>query len=75
MAVNFQGGNKYVIRETLDELIELIRENRASVIATAEHLGTDGAFAANADEHSRRSGAHTHDSPLSQVVPLHPREV
>ncbi len=34
-------GTKYVIRESLDELVEKIRECRASVIALAERLKFD----------------------------------
>lgn len=34
--VTLIGGNKYVICESLDELVELIRDYRAKIIATAE---------------------------------------
>src|SRR5580692_1208343 len=36
--VTLVSGNKYVIRQSLDELIELICQNRAEVLAAAEQL-------------------------------------
>ena len=39
--VTLIGGNKYVICETLDELVELIRDYRSQVIAAAESLAQD----------------------------------
>jgi flagellar protein FlbD len=39
--VTLIGGNKYVIRESLDELVELIRDYRARIIASAEALTCD----------------------------------
>jgi uncharacterized protein YlzI (FlbEa/FlbD family) len=37
------GGNKYVICESLDELVELIRDYRAGIIASAEAMTHDAA--------------------------------
>ncbi len=39
--VTLIGGNKYVICESLDELVELIREYRARIIASAEAMTSD----------------------------------
>ena len=39
--VTLIGGNKYVICESLDELVELIREYRAGIIASAEAMTSD----------------------------------
>jgi flagellar protein FlbD len=73
--VTLVGGNKYVVRESLEEVIELIRLNRAQVIATAEVLGADVDFAAHAAMHQRPHRAHAHlPAQLSAVVPLHPRD-
>ncbi|MDQ2837570.1 MAG: flagellar FlbD family protein [Actinomycetota bacterium] len=39
--VTLIGGNKYVICESLDELVELIRDYRARIIAAAEAMMLD----------------------------------
>jgi flagellar protein FlbD len=39
--VTLIGGNKYVICESLDELVELIRDYRARIIASAEAMTAD----------------------------------
>ncbi|WP_408653310.1 flagellar FlbD family protein [Jatrophihabitans sp.] len=39
--VTLIGGNKYVICESLDELVELIREYRARIIASAEAMTSE----------------------------------
>jgi flagellar protein FlbD len=39
--VTLIGGNKYVICESLDELVELIRDYRARIIASAEAMTYD----------------------------------
>src|ERR1700742_1973237 len=36
--VTLVSGNKYVVRQSIEELIELIAMNRARVLAAAEHL-------------------------------------
>jgi flagellar protein FlbD len=77
--VTLVGGNKYVVRESLADLIELITNNRAQVIALAERLQTE---LPSADEEypTPRSAPRLHDSKrdvlaaLPTVVPLHPRE-
>lgn len=43
--VTLIGGNKYVVCESLDELIELIREYRARIIAAAETMMLDNTSA------------------------------
>ena len=50
--VTLIGGNKYVICESLDELVELIRDYRARIIASAE------AITAEARQYSDASSAH-----------------
>jgi flagellar protein FlbD len=57
--VTLVNGSHFVIRESLAELAELIRDYRASVIARAQELG----------EHER-AGA-TDPPPVAPVVPLH----
>jgi flagellar protein FlbD len=78
--VTLVGGNKYVVRESLTELIELITRNRAEVIAIAEQLRAD-AVTGDAEPQSHRSPSRPHESKRDAalaatptVVPLHPRE-
>jgi flagellar protein FlbD len=56
-------GTKYVIMESLDELIELVRTYRASVIAEAQHL-----------ERQNRIPIRTELGPNGTVVQLYRRE-
>ncbi len=41
--VTLVGGNKYVVAETLEELVDLIRDYRARIIASAESMLLDSA--------------------------------
>jgi flagellar protein FlbD len=75
--VTLVSGNKYVIAQSLDELIELISLNRAQVIASAEHLnGQTRAGSESSARPLRSAGSgrdpigHTRDS----VVSLYPKE-
>jgi flagellar protein FlbD len=73
--VTLVGGNKYVVRESLNELIELITSNRAEVIALAERLHSDEP--ANEVAPAIRGTARQHESKrdnlaaMPTVVPLH----
>ena len=61
--VTLIGGNKYVICESLDELVELIRDYRARIIASAEAMTHEaGGFA---DPGPAYSGSHTRMRVLS----------
>jgi flagellar protein FlbD len=42
--VTLIGGNKYVISESLEELVELIRDYRARIIAAAETMMVDNGY-------------------------------
>jgi flagellar protein FlbD len=74
--ITLVSGNKYVVRESLADVVNLIRENRAQVVALAETMsGLKTSSSAPAwpqlrpvDDNDIRSSAH------STVVPLHPRE-
>jgi len=73
--VTLIGGNKYVICESLDELVELIRDFRASIIASAEAMtGSQysDAGTAHATGHPRMRVLSTAGSPGGQppVVPI-----
>ena len=72
--VTLVNGSKYVIRESLDELIELIREYRADIVAAAQ-VGTQSSTEAQrrhaAPVGPRRDGA---PGPRATVVALHPEE-
>ena len=50
--VTLIGGNKYVICESLDELVELIRDYRASIIASAEAMTAGAPYADAGAGHS-----------------------
>jgi flagellar protein FlbD len=43
--VTLIGGNKYVISESLEELVDLIRDYRARIIAAAETMVVDSGYA------------------------------
>lgn len=62
-------GTKYVISESVPEFIELVRDYRASVIATAQRLATADAEPTPAD---RQDG----DPPdgTAKIVQLHRRD-
>lgn len=57
--VTLIGGNKYVISESLEELIVLIREHRARVLAASEIITRNAADVADAltGDHSERNAA------------------
>src|SRR5436190_6803321 len=62
--VTLVDGTKYVIAESVEEFIELVRAYRASVLAEAER------FTESYPEPPRRTGRE-HGG---KVVPMHPRE-
>ncbi len=79
--ITLVSGNKYVIRQSIDELIALICHDRASVLATAEQLGeshrnsaADPARHDNAVRSSRQAARVRDLSGVHSVVPLHPQE-
>ncbi|HST48187.1 flagellar FlbD family protein [Jatrophihabitans sp.] len=53
--VTLIGGNKYVICESLDELVELIRDYRAGIIASAEAMTAGTSYS---DAGAAHSGGH-----------------
>ena len=59
-------GTKYIIAESVDEFIRLVRRYRAGVLAEAQLLTDSPAEPAPVHESARDRGAN--------VVPLHPRE-
>jgi flagellar protein FlbD len=63
-------GTKYVVAEPLTELVALIRQYRATVVADAQHLV---AVPADARRDSNADGA-TGDASDTNVVQLHRRE-
>jgi len=81
-------GKKYLVAESLPEVISLIRQYRATVIADAQHMaGGMAAGAATSAPHNQPSNAvrsrpaadgadHQSDttSDTTNVVQLHPRE-
>ena len=67
-------GKKYIVAESLPEVISLIRQFRATIVADAQHLAqhTPGA-PARPHVVSDRSTVDT-DAEPTNVVQLHPRE-
>ncbi|MGW6132124.1 flagellar FlbD family protein [Cellulomonas sp. NPDC055163] len=70
-------GTKYIVEESMTEVIESIREHRAQLLARAQDLHAGPAAGPLHEVGSRpatpspRTGAH--DAPLAQPVPLRPR--
>jgi len=64
--VTLIGGNKYVICESLDELVELIRDYRARIIASAEAMTSDSTL--HSDAGPGLSGGHARIRVLSAAV-------
>jgi flagellar protein FlbD len=78
--VTLVNGSKYVIRESLEELIELIREYRVSLVAAAQTSGfgpTSGypthPAHLSTTQSSGRTAAHRRDN-AGTVIALHPGE-
>jgi flagellar protein FlbD len=81
--VTLVNGSKYVIRESLEELIELIRQYRVSLVAAAQTsgFGPTGGYpphpahlsAASTAQPNGRTAAHRRDA-AGTVVVLHPGE-
>lgn len=64
-------GTKYLVAESLSELVALVRQYRASVIADAQHLASRPPDRHDLDPISDRGeAAHSNDN----VVPLYRRE-
>jgi uncharacterized protein YlzI (FlbEa/FlbD family) len=55
--VTLVGGNKYVICEGLDELVDLIRDYRAGIIAAAEELSHDSNLMPDHVQHANGGNA------------------
>jgi flagellar protein FlbD len=73
-------GTKYIVEESMAEVIESIREHRAQLLARAQDLHAGPATEPRGPLHevgsrtatpSPRTGAH--DAPLAQPVPIRPR--
>jgi flagellar protein FlbD len=71
--VTLVNGSKYVIRETLDELVALIQAYRAGVVASAQLAGGAMTSTSAAIAAATRSGAVRRDATvMGTVVALHP---
>jgi len=73
--VTLIGGNKYVVCESLDELVELIRDYRARIIAAAEAMMLENNPSSEHSPHHHASGPRvrvlsTATAPGQPVVPL-----
>ena len=67
--VTLIGGNKYVVCESLDELVELIRDYRASIIASAEAMAAGSSYS---DTGAAHSGGHLRVLSTAAVSPGQP---
>jgi flagellar protein FlbD len=76
--VTLVNGSKYVIRETLEELVELIQAYRADIIVAAHHAGAVTPTATLGSAAAARSVAARAEPPahsagsMGTVVALHP---
>jgi uncharacterized protein YlzI (FlbEa/FlbD family) len=71
--VTLIGGNKYVICESLDELVELIRDYRARIIAAAEAMMIENNLTSDIPQNhsgTARMRVLSAASPGTPVVPL-----
>jgi flagellar protein FlbD len=66
-------GKKYIVAESLPEVISLIRQFRASIVADAQHLAQAPGPAARPQVVTDQSTVDTEAEPTN-VVQLHPRE-
>jgi flagellar protein FlbD len=69
-------GTKYIVEESMTEVIESVREHRAQLLARAQELQTHPAE--HLHEVGSRPGTPTQrssaqDAPLAQPVPIRPR--
>ncbi|HTZ44241.1 MAG TPA: flagellar FlbD family protein [Jatrophihabitans sp.] len=73
--VTLIGGNKYVIAESLEELVELIRDYRARIIAAAETMMLDTSLGADAQPTTQaRMRVLSTTGPGQPVVPFRRNE-
>ena len=64
--VTLVDGTKYIVTESLGDLVQLIRQYRAGVVAEAQQMVTHPT--------DLRTDLRTEDSEPTNVVPLHRRE-
>jgi flagellar protein FlbD len=74
-------GKKYLVAESLPEVISLIRQYRATVIADAQHMAGEAMLTVSHSRNNPRatdggeSSSHSDDgAEPTNVVQLHPRE-
>src|SRR5947209_15405967 len=73
--VTLIGGNKYVICESLEELIDAIQDYRARIIAMAEHMVIENSAAEHHPSGNHRMRVLSAVSSGQPVVPLRPGDV
>jgi flagellar protein FlbD len=66
-------GKKYIVAESLPEVVSLIRQYRANIVADAQHLAQAPAFTRAPLVLADKSTVDT-DAEPTNVVQLHPRE-
>jgi flagellar protein FlbD len=73
--VTLVNGSKYVIRESLTELLALIREHRADLVAAAAQISSELAGSGQSTMRTavaRSSNGRRESTMYGTVVPLHP---
>lgn len=65
-------GTKYIVEESMAEVIESIREHRAQLLARAQDLHTRSAEPLH-EVGSRAPRSASREAPLAQPVPIRPR--
>ncbi|HEX3002562.1 MAG TPA: flagellar FlbD family protein [Angustibacter sp.] len=72
--VTLVDGTKYVVAETVEQLMERVLTHRASVVALAQHLAEDAAADVDDDLADSAPTTSTRDrGTIAQPVPLHSR--
>jgi flagellar protein FlbD len=73
--VTLVDGTKYIVTESLGDLVQLIRQYRAAVVADAQHLVDVPRHPAPSRRHDSHSDAPADGStPQTNVVQMHRRE-
>jgi flagellar protein FlbD len=67
-------GKKYIVAESLPEVISLIRQFRATIVADAQHLAQQHAGRTRPPARGLRRSTVDTDAEPTNVVQLHPRE-
>ncbi len=71
--VTLVDGTKYVVAETVEQLMERVLTHRASVVALAQHLADEAATDSDDGPDDPLTTSTRGGGPIAQPVPLHSR--